>query len=69
LPYVEQKRVYGEGEIRIGTNLDIGEDMWCLTYATMLKDEIIMNTINVETGDLIEEESSSDEEPEVLDEE
>ena len=30
--------------------------MWCLAYVTMLKDETILNTIDVLTGELIEEE-------------
>lgn len=34
---MEKTRVYGEGLLRIGTCLELGEDMYTLLYITCLK--------------------------------
>lgn len=32
LPYLKQKRFYGEGEIRIGTFLRLNDDIYCAGF-------------------------------------
>jgi hypothetical protein len=41
LPYLKQKRFYGEGEIRIGNRLTLGDDIYCAGFIAYLSDEII----------------------------
>jgi hypothetical protein len=50
--------------LRINTTIDIGEDMWCLSYVAQLKNDIIMSQLDVVTGELFEEESESSDEDE-----
>ena len=41
LPYMQQKRKYGEGEIRINTSLSFSEDIYALCFVMQVRDEIL----------------------------
>lgn len=58
-PYLEQPRGYGCGEVRIGTNIDLGEDIYGLAYVSCFKDELIIKSYDILTGALWKEESES----------
>jgi hypothetical protein len=56
LPYVEQKRRYGEGPIRINKKIDLSEDIAGLTFVCMMNDTHLAMYVDFETGDIIPEE-------------
>lgn len=56
LPYVDQTRRYGEGDLRIGTTVDLAQDINGLTYIMMMKDGLLMIYADPETGELIPDE-------------
>ena len=45
IPYTEQPRAYGDGELRIGTYLSLNEDIYSLGFASMLRNEIVDEAI------------------------
>ena len=45
IPYTEQPRAYGDGELRIGTYLALNEDIYSLGFASMLRNEIVDEAI------------------------
>ena len=57
---MEQVRYYGEGEVRIGKSIEIGEDIWCLAYLSQLKTETLISLIDLNTGKLKEETEGSE---------
>jgi hypothetical protein len=59
LPYLEQKRLYGEGEVRIGNRLTLGDDIYCTGFIAYLSDDILKKTLNIMTGELIESEEKN----------
>ena len=36
VPYSEQKRGYGKGDLRLGTSLQLGENIYSLAFVAML---------------------------------
>ena len=56
VPYREQKRVLGEGLIRLGTFIIPTEDIHCLVILSCLKDDIIRERINIIENKPVEEE-------------
>jgi hypothetical protein len=52
MPYMKQKRFYGEGDIRIGTCLRLNDDIYCCGFIAYLSDDIIKKTLNIMTGEL-----------------
>ena len=55
LPYTMQKRKYGEGLVRLGSSLDLDEDVYSLAYIVMMTDKYISMWFDIETGKLLEE--------------
>lgn len=53
LPYVDQKRRYGEGKLRIGQPVTLSEDIFSMAFISMLKDEYISLFVDVETSELV----------------
>ena len=49
-PYPERKRRYGEGSLRIGSSVGLSEDIYCITYLSMMNADHISVFINIETG-------------------
>jgi len=47
-----QRRKYGEGEMRLGFPIEIAPDIYSLAFVSMLKNEHIINFIDVLTGKL-----------------
>ena len=41
VPYTELPRVYGDGDIRIGTFLKLNEDIYSLGFASMVRNELV----------------------------
>jgi hypothetical protein len=39
--------VIGEGQMRLGTNLKLTEDIFCLCFASQLKDTIIRTRVDL----------------------
>lgn len=61
LTYMNQKRFYGEGEIRINTSVEVNDDIYCTGFMAYLSDKIIRKTIDIRSGEL---KDSSDEDSE-----
>ena len=58
--YINQTRLYGEGEIRIGTSLNLNLDIFSLGFISQLSDEVLSKHLNILTGEIIEETDSDD---------
>jgi hypothetical protein len=43
-------RKYGEGSLRMGTAVELSEDIYCITYLSMLRADYISLYLDVETG-------------------
>ena len=52
LPYIMQRRKYGEGEIRLGFPIVLTKDIYSLAYISFLANEHINEFIDVLTGKL-----------------
>jgi|LauGreDrversion4_2_1035121.scaffolds.fasta_scaffold270596_4 hypothetical protein len=61
---MEKVRAYGAGNVRIGTTLSMDEDIYSLTFVSLLSDDCICQYFDVITGELINL-SDSDSEEEV----
>jgi hypothetical protein len=48
LPYTQQFREFGHGEIRIGTSLEPNDSIYTFAFITQLEGEIIMKNLNEE---------------------
>jgi len=53
--YVDRTRRYGEGSLRIGSGVELSEDIYCITYLSMLRADHISVYLNIETGQLTEQ--------------
>ena len=49
-PYVERKRRYGEGALRMNSGVELTEDIYCIAYLSMLKADHISIFLDIETG-------------------
>ena len=47
--------MFGEGALRIGTSIEMQEDIYSLTFLSQLRTDIITRTIYFATGELISE--------------
>lgn len=47
------KRKYGEGSLRMGTAVELSEDIYCITYLSMLRADYISLYLDIETGMVI----------------
>lgn len=61
---MEKVRAYGAGNVRIGTRLEMGEDIYSLSFVSMLSDDCITPYFDVITGELINLGDSDSEEEE-----
>ena len=52
-PYMEQVRFYGEGEIRVGTSLNLNDDIYSLGFISQLSDVELGKILDILTGDLL----------------
>ena len=59
-PYQEQKRRYGEGFRRIYEFVEPGEDIYTLTILSQLRDYEIAKYLDINTGELVEEEEEGE---------
>jgi len=60
LPYILQRRKYGEGEVRLGYPIKLNPDVYSLAFVMMLKNKHITDFINVLTGKLTDGRDKSD---------
>jgi len=51
LQYTQRPRLYGDGEIRIGTYLSLNEDIYSLGFASMVRNELIDKVILKESAE------------------
>ena len=54
LDYINKKRGYGEGEIRIGNPVDVNSDVYALCINSMLTRDHIMHFVDPLTGEIVE---------------
>lgn len=45
--YIERQRKYGEGSLRMGTAVELTEDIYCITYLSMLRADHIAIFLNI----------------------
>ena len=62
--YVFQKRTYGEGELRLGTAIDLDPSIFSYAYGLCICDEDITNFIDLITGKVNEREKNDEDEDE-----
>lgn len=53
--YLERERGYGQGEVRIGTYLEVGEDIYSLGFISMVNDRLMDAHFDIIKGELIDE--------------
>lgn len=61
MPYMTRDRGYGQGDVRIGSVLGVGDDIYSLGFIAQIKDEIMDKHFDVIKGELIEEEEKEEE--------
>lgn len=52
--YLTRTRVYGEGEVRIGEQLTLNEDIYSIGFISQLRDDIMKKYLDITTGKLNE---------------
>lgn len=52
--YMTRTRVYGEGEVRIGEQLTLNEDIYSIGFISQLRDDIMKKYLDITTGKLNE---------------
>ena len=57
---MERDRGYGQGMVRIGTILGVGDDIYSLGFISQISDEIMDKHFDVIKGELIEEEKEEE---------
>ena len=50
VPYVLQKRTYGEGEIRLGSSIELEQSIYCYAYALCICNDDITEFMDLLTG-------------------
>lgn len=50
--YMNRKRAYGEGEIRIGKALYLSEDIYSMGFMSQLRDDVMTKYLDIQTGKL-----------------
>ena len=50
IPYTKKRRVFGDGEIRIGTYLSLNDDIYSLGFACLVKNELVDEVILKESA-------------------
>ena len=68
MSYVQQKRLYGDGCLRIDDKILLSKELYTLMYVSAFKHSEIERYIEVVTGELVEEEEEPEEEEELIDE-
>ena len=53
--YLERERGYGQGEVRIGTYLEVGEDIYSLGFISMINDRLMDQHFDIIKGELIDD--------------
>ena len=56
MPYVEQERGYGNGDLRIGSPIDLDDDIYCLSYIVQMKNSHLVKFLDFDTGVIFEAE-------------
>ncbi len=51
--YMNRKRAYGEGEIRIGKALYLSEDIYSMGFMSQLRDDVMTKYLDIQTGKLL----------------
>lgn len=44
--------MYGEGEARIGINIDLNNDIYSIGFISLLRDDIMVKFLDITTGKL-----------------
>ena len=52
--YMNRKRNYGEGEIRIGKSFELGENIYSLGFMSQIRDDLMKKFLDISTGKLVE---------------
>jgi len=53
--YLERERGYGQGEVRIGTYMEVGDDIYSLGFISMINDRLMDQHFDIIKGELIDE--------------
>ena len=61
---MQRDRGYGQGVVRIGTIIGVGDDIYSLGFISQISDEIMDKHFDVIKGELIEEEKEEQEDTE-----
>lgn len=51
--YLDRPRGYGQGDVRVGEHIDVGEDIYSLGFISQISDEIMDKHFDVIKGELI----------------
>jgi hypothetical protein len=52
--YMNRKRNYGEGEIRIGRSFELGENIYSLGFMSQIRDDLMKKFLDISSGKLVE---------------
>jgi len=66
LPYKQQQRAFGFGDIRIGQSLELNEDIFGLSFVMSLKECIILENFDIIEGKLISSDDKKEEQVQEL---
>lgn len=59
-PYLQRERAYGQGNVRVGQCIGVGDDIYALGFISQISDEIMDKYFDVIKGELMEEEEEKD---------
>ena len=59
-PYLQRERSYGQGNVRVGRCLGVGDDIYSLGFISQISDDFLDKHFDVIKGELIEEEEEKD---------
>lgn len=62
MPYKETPRAYGQGDVRLGSTVEVGEDIFSLAFCSQINDKILAKHFDVIKGKLKEQEKAGEEE-------
>lgn len=51
VPYKEQPRTWGGGELRLENSIQLGEDIFSLSFCALIKDEVINKHVDIVMGE------------------
>jgi hypothetical protein len=42
-----RKRTYGEGEVRIGNNIELSDDIYSIGFISLMRDDIMVKFLDI----------------------